>query len=132
MHNRHVQLPPDQIPCPSTPARQPHFYIDPASGLRRSPRKTRPDGYEIIPLQIQTTPSHQPHWDIPAAESTALTPVKIPARRGRTRVTPKPRASKSAISVYSLLRGLQEQGQEVRRRHLLLWRVVQWRGPQAV
>ncbi|KAG1723360.1 uncharacterized protein EDB91DRAFT_1087834 [Suillus paluster] len=116
MHNGHAQLPPDlmpssfnqydtgnliqhanthQIPCPSTPACQPHFYIDPASGLRRSPRKTRPDGYNIVPLQIQTTPSHQPHWDFPAAESTALTPVKIPARRGRTRVTPKPRASKS-------------------------------------
>ncbi|KAG0704471.1 hypothetical protein DFH29DRAFT_997562 [Suillus ampliporus] len=116
MHNGHAQLPPDlmpssfnhydtgnliqhanthQIPCPSTPARQPHFYIDPASGLRRSPRKTRLDGYNIVPLQIQTTPSHQPHWDFPAAESTALTPVKIPARRGCTQVTPKPRALKS-------------------------------------
>lgn len=58
MHNGHAQLPPDlmslsfnqydtrnliqhanthQIPYPSTPAHQPHFYIDPASSLCQSP-----------------------------------------------------------------------------------------------
>ncbi|KAG2112865.1 hypothetical protein DEU56DRAFT_762003 [Suillus clintonianus] len=131
--------------CPSTPARQPHFYTDPTSGLRRSPRKMCPEGLSFIPSQNGTPQNHDHRWnnhghtifslpsnfsdqghilssgdgenDIPEAPTMpTVTPAKTPVRRIRARAAPKTPGSATPVPKPKSMRGTGSKSGEGNRR----------------
>ncbi|KAG2132030.1 hypothetical protein DEU56DRAFT_757385 [Suillus clintonianus] len=145
-HGRHIQQA-DTHPmsCPSTPARQPHFYTDPTSGLRRSPRKMCPEGLSFIPSQNGTSQNHDHRWnnhshtifslpsnfsdqghilssgdgenDIPEAPTMPMvTPAKTPVRRIRARAAPKTLGSATPVPKPKSMRGTGSKSGEGNRR----------------